>query len=65
MKKIARMALSARVVAAVKRLCAQAPDLSSVDRYRPEKHYMRGPGPRTRAKGTAAKIRDEPELPAS
>jgi hypothetical protein len=57
MEKIPRAGLSARVVAAVKRLYAQARDLLRVDGYRPEKHYMRGPGSRTRAK-----VHDKPEL---
>jgi hypothetical protein len=30
--------------------------------YRPERHYMRGPGPKWRAKHAAPKIVSEPDL---
>jgi hypothetical protein len=30
--------------------------------YRPERHYMRGPGPKWRAKHAAPKIISEPDL---
>ena len=28
------------------------PKLRSPDKYRPERHYMRGPGPKSRQRGT-------------
>jgi hypothetical protein len=59
MKKIRWVALPALVAAALKRLRTRARDLLKVDGYRPEKHFMRGPGPRTRAKAGR-----KPELPA-
>jgi integrase len=63
MAKIRRVPLSARVVAAIKRLYAQARDLPRADGYRPERHYMRGPGPRARARGNRTEIGSKPELP--
>jgi hypothetical protein len=36
---------------------------SVVDPYRPELHYMRGPGPKWRAKHTAATPVETPHLP--
>jgi hypothetical protein len=32
------------------------------DGYRPERHYMRGPGPKWRAKHAQPNVRSEPDL---
>jgi hypothetical protein len=37
---------------AVRRLAARWRQATSSDRYRPEKHYMRGPGPKSSRKDT-------------
>lgn len=47
--------LSSRITAMLKKLSMQARDVLKVDGYRPEKHYMRGPGPKAKAKGAKVK----------
>jgi hypothetical protein len=59
MQKILRFPLSGRVAVALRRLRVRARDALRVGGYRPERHYMRGPGPRAKAKAAA-----KPELPA-
>jgi hypothetical protein len=39
-----------RIVAALKGARERACQLMGASRYRPEEHYMRGPGPKTREK---------------
>jgi hypothetical protein len=64
MTKTAKFPLPARVAAALERLRTQTRDLMRVYGYRPEKHYMRGPGPRSGANGSGAKADSKPQLPA-
>jgi hypothetical protein len=59
MKKKPRLPLPGRIAVALKRLRVQAGNVLNGGRYRPERHYMRGPGPRARANAAA-----KPELPA-
>jgi hypothetical protein len=35
---------------------------SAFDTYHPERHYMRGPGPKWRAKHASARVTVEPDL---
>jgi hypothetical protein len=53
MQKIQRSPLPALVAAALRRWRTRARDLIQVRSYHPEKHYMRGPGPRSAVKAGA------------
>ena len=59
MQKNPRLPLPARIAVALKRLRIKAGNVLNGGGYQPERHYMRGPGPRTKAKVAA-----KPELPA-
>jgi hypothetical protein len=47
---------SAKAWAALKHACSMAM-AEQLDNYRPEAHYMRGPGPKWRAKNAKAAVR--------
>jgi hypothetical protein len=50
MESIQIVSLSSKVAAFLRRIYAQAREAMTRGSYRPEKHYMRGPGPKTKAK---------------
>lgn len=47
---------SVKMLAALKNAC-RMPDANHPDSYRPEAHYMRGPGPKWRAKNAKVSAR--------
>lgn len=50
METIQIVTLSSRVAAFLRRIYTQAREAVTRGSYRPEKHYMRGPGPKAKAK---------------
>lgn len=50
MGQIRTPSLYEKIKTALGRMRVESGDVRSVRRYQPEKHYMRGPGPKTQAK---------------
>jgi hypothetical protein len=54
MEIIQMVSLSSKVAGFLKRIYTQAREAVARGGYRPEKHYMRGPGPKAKAKHQSA-----------